>query len=319
MGEAGVGRHNTFQAALAALSKAWPTSDVARAVAPYLQLVVDGTGGLDTDAVPLALAATARLAFAVVDQSGAIRASDAAFSALGLSDTGSSSMTHLLTSVGRGEPALGLVETRSGGIVAVCAAEGVNASTWPLTASLRSALKRNSALIAVMAFAPTGASDLALSAIAIFGLSELEARIAVALLEAPTLEIAANRVGVGRETARDALAGAMRKVGVRRTPLLVRRLTDLICGDVLSPEGDPLIEAIGLTVSEARVTRLAAEGGSVASVATALGLKPATVKSHLHAAFGKAGVTRAKDLGRLDVELRSLRTLSRAQEIVPES
>ncbi len=317
MGEAGVRQQDTFQGALAALSGVWPTSDVARVVGPYLQRVVDGIGGLDTDEVPLALAANAALAFAVVDERGAIRASGPGFAALCVSDTGSTSMTHLLTRAGRGEPALGLVETRSGGVVAVCAAAGDNASTWPLSQALRSALERNSALIAVMAFAPAGASDLALRAVAVFGLSELEARIAVALLEAPTLEIAASRAGVGRETARDALAGAMRKVGVRRTPLLVRRLTDLICGEALSPEGDPLIDALGLTVSEAKVTRLAAAGGSVASVATALGVKPATVKSHLHAAFGKAGVSRAKDLGRLDVELRALRTLSSAQEIVP--
>ncbi len=297
----------------------WPASDVATEVGPYLQNVVDSIGGLDLDEAPFAGAPTAALAFAIVDRKGSVRTSDDNFAALGIDIHASRTIVRLLGLAGRGEPALGLVESRSGAMVAVCVASSARAATWPMSDELRSTLEVTPQLVAMMAYAPARASELALRAVAVFGLSELEARVAVALLEAPTLEIAASLVGVGRETARDALSGAMRKMGVRRTPLLIRRLSDLICGDTFPANGDPLTDALGLTAGEAKVTRLTAEGGTTASVAEALGVKPETVKSHLRSAFSKAGVTRAKDLARLDVELRALGALARAQEVTPQS
>jgi DNA-binding CsgD family transcriptional regulator/pimeloyl-ACP methyl ester carboxylesterase len=317
MSPADRGRDGAPAKALTAVAGVWPESNVADVERRHIQRVLDAIGGLDSDAAPVAILPTSALAFAVIDKRGAMRGCDASFAALALGDVDVGPISRLLTRAKRRGTALGLAETASGAVIALCAASPLNARAWPLTEALRCTLDRAAEPMVLMAFAAERASQLAFEAVAMFGLSELEARIAVALLEAPTLDIAANRVGVGRETARDALAGAMRKMGVRRTPMLVRRLTDLIHDGTVSEEGEPLAEALDLTAGEARVTRLTADGATTADVAATLGVKPETVKSHLRSAFSKVGVSRAKDLGRLDVEMRTLRALSRAREVVP--
>jgi DNA-binding CsgD family transcriptional regulator/pimeloyl-ACP methyl ester carboxylesterase len=290
---------------------------VARFVTPYLRAVVLGIGGLALDEVPFATTPVAAMAFGLIDRSGRIRACDLNFTGLGIGEAGVPSLLRLVTQAARGQPALGILEVGSGGVIAVCVATPAGAVAWPMGPVLRSTLDSASEQFALMAYAPARASDLALSAVAAFRFSELEARVAVAMLEAPTIEIAAARVGVGRETARDALAGAMRKMGVRRTPLLIRRMTDLICGETFPVEGDHMREALGLTAAEAKTARLTAQGSTTASVARTLGVKPETVKSHLRSAFSKVGLARAKDLSRLDVELGALHALSRAREMGP--
>ena len=314
-----IGRRANLSEALTAVAGVWPESNVADIEGRHIQHVLDGIGGLDSDAAPLAISPDSSLAFAVVDKGGVVRGCDLSFAALALGDADVASMNRLLARARRGEAAVGLAETMSGVVVAVCAASPSHARAWPLTESLRSTLDRAADPMVLMAFAAERASELAFEAVAMFGLSELEARVAVALLEAPTLEIAASRVGVGRETARDALAGAMRKMGVRRTPMLVSRLTDLIHDGTFFEEGEPLAEAFDLTAGEARVTRLTADGATTADAAAMLGVKPETVKSHLRSAFSKVGVSRAKDLGRLDVEMRTLKALSRAREVIPRA
>jgi pimeloyl-ACP methyl ester carboxylesterase/DNA-binding CsgD family transcriptional regulator len=309
-------RGATLGEAMARLWGAWPASGVAPTEVSAIQRVVDSIHGFDLDNIPVVTAPAPALAFAVVDKSGEIRCRDPGFAELPTDSGESESVSRLLRRARRGDSAVGLAETRSGEVVALCGASPENALAWPLSDALRAALEHASEPVVLMSFSPTLASGVALGAVSAFGLSALEARVAVALLEAPTLDIAASRVGVGRETARDALAGAKRKMGVSRTPMLVHRLTDLICGMSFLDEGDPLIDALDLTLGEARVARLSAEGASTATVARALGVKPATIKSHLRSAFSKAGVTRAKDLGRLDTELRALGALAQAREFV---
>jgi len=316
MSTPGSGQHGTLPGALSAVDGVWPDSTVAHTEGRHLQDVLDGIGGFDTDAAPIAIAPTSALAFAVVDKSGVLRGCDASFAATGLGDSRGVSIRRLITRARSGDPAVGLAETSFGAVVALCAALPLYADAWPLTELVRSALERAAEPVVLMAFAAERASQLAFEAVEMFGLSELEARVAVALLEAPTLEIAASTVGVGRETARVALAGAMRKMGVRRTPMLISRLIDLIHGGTLEDEGDGVAEGRDLTAGEARVTRLTADGASTAEVAAMLGVKRETVKSHLRSAFSKVGVSRAKDLGRLDMEMRMLKALSRAREVV---
>ena len=298
------------------LTDIWPKVESATVEGRHIQGVFDMMGGLETEAVPLASAASSALAFAIIDTRGRLRTADAAFAALGVVDFGGHAMERLASRARRDGRVVGLVETTAGASVAVCAALPDQTLAWPVAEALCREIASLADPIVLMALAPTRASALALQAMVVFGLSELEARLAAALLEAPTLEIAAGRVGVGRETARGALAGAMRKMGVRRTPLLVRRLADLIHQGTISADGDPLAEIFDLTAGEAKVTRLSAEGATTADVAAALGVKPETVKSHLRSTFSKSGVARVKDLSRLDVELRTLTALSRAREVV---
>ena len=304
----------SFSEAFATSGARWPVSEPAAVAEPYLQQVLDAIGGLELNAVPSVPMREAALAFAVIDPRGVVRAADPAFPFP--ADDLPPAFTHLCRQARRGEPAIGLAETAEGALISVCVASADAASVWPLGEAIRSALNMAEDQVVVMAFKPLRQADIGRRAASAFGLSELESRVVAALLEAPTLDIAASRIGVGRETARGALNGAMRKVGVKRTPDLVRRLTNLMCGASADEDDDVLGEALALTPAQARVAGLTAGGASVADVAETLGVKADTVKSHIKSVYGKSGIARAKDLGRVDVELRTLKMLSRAREVV---
>ncbi|HEX7761039.1 MAG TPA: alpha/beta fold hydrolase, partial [Caulobacteraceae bacterium] len=142
-----------------------------------------------------------------------------------------------------------------------------------------------------------------------------------ALLDSPNLESAAARIGVGRETARDALRGAMRKAGAKRSPDLVRRMMDLMCGDHPPAANleSTLRSAFGATPAEARAAARFAEGLTARQVAAALGVKEATVRGQLKSIFAKTGVRKAKDLVRLCMEAGALATLTSMSESVVET
>jgi len=163
---------------------------------------------------------------------------------------------------------------------------------------------------------PSRSSELARRAARALDLTALEARLAEALLFAPNLDVAAADVGVGRETARDAVRRIHAKAGVRRTPELIGRLIAIMCvtGDV--PGGDEALaeSAFSLTPAEARAAALVARGSTTREAAQALGLSPETVKSHMKAVLQKTGARGAKDLARLLVEARELVAVASAAE-----
>ncbi len=210
----------------------------------------------------------------------------------------------------RGEPRMGLIETADGVVVVAWAGAGAAAERWPLTPQARRALEAPGRVLVVI-FAPTRSSELAASAADAFGLSPLEARLAEAFLSAPTLEIAAAQVGVGRETARDAQDRIMAKLGVRRSTDIVRRLTELMCAapDEAPTASEALVETLGLTPAEAGVALRVAAGRSHRETADDLGLKLETVRGYAKAALAKVGVARAKDLARLVTEIQALSRL----------
>lgn len=216
--------------------------------------------------------------------------------------------------------ASGLVEGCDGAALAACAGVGEAAAGWPLPEACRTVMAGSARRVALLCFAPSRASDLAARASQAFGLTPLEARLAEALLDAPNLEAAAARIGVGRETAREALKKAMKKAGARRSPDLVRRMMDLMCGDHATP---PALEVVlastfGATAAEARAAARFAQGLTAREVAEQLGVKDATVRGQLKAVFAKTGVNKAKDLVRLAAESSTLAVLSGAAETVLE-
>lgn len=216
--------------------------------------------------------------------------------------------------------ASGLVEAENGAAIAACAGTSDSAIGWPLNEDCRRSLNGRGKRVVLLCFAPSRASDLAARASEAFGLTPLEARLAEALLDAPNLEAAAGRIGVGRETAREALKKAMRKAGARRSPDLVRRMMDLMCGDHPAP---PAIEEVlgssfGATAAEAKAAARFAQGLTAREVAELLGVKEATVRGQLKAVFAKTGVNKAKDLVRLAAETSTLAALAGAAETVLE-
>jgi pimeloyl-ACP methyl ester carboxylesterase/DNA-binding CsgD family transcriptional regulator len=214
--------------------------------------------------------------------------------------------------------ASGLVEARDGEAVACCAGLREVSGGWPMPDACRAMLEDGAKRIVLLAFSPSRSSDLTQRAAEAWGLTPLEARLAEALLDAPNLEAAAAQIGVGRETAREALKKAMRKAGAKRSPELVRKMMDLICGDhPPAPDLEATLAAsFGATPAEARAAAAFARGLTAREVAAALGVKEATVRGQLKAVFAKTGVNKAKDLVRLAVETSSLAVMTSNAESV---
>lgn len=257
---------------------------------------------------------------AVVEANGELALADEVFSRWFGGQTDVMAFRRLVRLALREGRASGLVEGHDGAALAACA--GVRDFTvgWPLPDACRAALAGPARRVALLCFAPSRASDLAARAAEAFGLTPLEARLAEALLDAPNLEAAALRIGVGRETAREALKKAMKKAGARRSPDLVRRMMDLMCGDHAAP---PSIEAVlagafGATAAEARAAARFAQGMTAREVAGALGVKDATVRGQLKSVFAKTGVNKAKDLVRLAAEASTLAAVTGTAETVLE-
>jgi pimeloyl-ACP methyl ester carboxylesterase/DNA-binding CsgD family transcriptional regulator len=260
------------------------------------------------------------LGFAVVEAGGDLAHADADFRKWFGAAPDLAAFRRLIRLALKDGQASGLVEAANGAALAVCAGVREAAVGWPLPAECRLALAGPARRVVLLCFAPSRAGDLAARAAGAFGLTPLEARLVEALLDAPNLEAAASRIGVGRETAREALKKAMKKAGARRSPDLVRRMMDLMCGDHPVP---PALEAVlassfGATAAEARAAAHFARGLTAREVAEALGVKETTVRGQLKAVFAKTGVGKARDLVRLAAEASTLAALTGSAETVLE-
>lgn len=216
-----------------------------------------------------------------------------------------------------GRPSLGLLETADGAVVAAWAGTDAEAERMAHDAQARAALAGRRRVLVVV-FAPSRSSELAARAVAAFGLSPLESRLAEAFLFAPTLEIAAAQVGIGRETARDALERVMAKTGARRSTEIVKRLADLMSAVHDAPDASAELvgAAFGLTPAEAGVALQVAAGATHREAAERLGLRPETVRSYAKTVLAKTGVARGKDLARLVAEAQALSKLATVAEPV---
>ena len=247
-----------------------------------------------------------------------LRHADARFTGWLADPSARTACLKLLDLARHGETRFGLIEMPDDGVIAICAAPAAAALAW--TPGLTTQLSDPDAEAALVAFAPSRSVDLVRSAADAFGLTPLEARLVEALLQAPTLQVAADRLGVGRETAKEALANAMRKVGVERTTQLLSRIIDLISGAIepatTAAELPPLSE---LTPAEARIAMALARGETAEAASRGLGLSIHTVKSHRKTIFSKLGINRARDLNRVMVELQELRRLTARAEVRPEA
>ena len=225
----------------------------------------------------------------------------------------------LIQKVAKGERGIGLVTAADGGVLSVLAARREQTVSWRMVASEFDS-RPDPRDVLLVAFAPSKSSALVARAAETIGLTPLEAKLAEALLDAPNLALAADSIGVGRETAKDALRGAMRKAGVASAAQFVGRIVDLSCEAQGEAGADPelLSRAMGLTPAEARVTAAIAGGGDAKSIAESLGLAEETVKSHRRAVFLKTGVNRSRDLRRLISEVAELDRLASASQVLTD-
>jgi pimeloyl-ACP methyl ester carboxylesterase len=215
-----------------------------------------------------------------------------------------------------GKPVVGLVPTDAASVYPVLAAQVSPGSKWSdlVADSIGQAGEGDVILIA---FAPSRSKDLVIQAARAIGLSALEAELIAALVEEPSVESAAYRLGLSVDAAREAMRRAIRRTGARNASQLVGRVIDLGSGMADHPfhlphGADPLL---GLTASETRLARLIADGRSGATTARELGLSAETVKSYRRTIFAKLGINRTRDLRRLMTDTRALQDLDHAVEV----
>ncbi|HYE44247.1 MAG TPA: alpha/beta fold hydrolase [Caulobacter sp.] len=304
-----------------AVLEGWASLEATAARDPAaLAEVLAEAARLDVSAGLAAVAPEGSVGAAVISPSGLLAQADPQFLRWFGNPLDSPAFRRLIRLAQKQGQASGLIETADGRVIAACAATEQIALRWPLSEASRGQLVLPGRRVALLGFAPSRVSDLAVRAAQAFGFTPLEARLAEALLDAPNLAEAAGRIGVGRETAREALKKAMRKAGAKRSPDLVRRMMDLMSG-MAAPAGD--VEAVlralfGATPAEAKAAARFAEGLTAKEAAAALGVKEATVRGQLKAVFAKTGVNKAKDLVRLTVEAGALTALTQASETVVE-
>lgn len=301
-----------------ALLDGWESLETALVNEPQAVFAaLDEAARLDAAHGSVTVAPRSGLGFAVLGPAGDLVHCDPPFSRwLGGADN--PAFRHLARLAQKDGRASGLVETPDGAVLSACAALPDMAAGWPLPDDCRAALHGAPRRLALFCFAPSRAGDLASRATEAFGLTPLEARLVEALLDAPSLDAAAVRIGVGRETAREALKKAMRKAGASRSPDLIRRMMDLMCGDHAAPVAleAVLANSFGATAAEARAAARFAQGLTAREVAESLGVKEVTVRGQLKAVFAKTGVNKAKDLVRLAAEAGAMAAMTNANETV---
>jgi pimeloyl-ACP methyl ester carboxylesterase/DNA-binding CsgD family transcriptional regulator len=259
---------------------------------------------------PRPIMAPEGLATAAIDSRGRIRAADDRFRAwFGAGGVDPAMARKALAGGGAVRTPISTVDGRES---LVALGRGPLVSAWPLAAPVRAALMREPGLAAAVGVAVSGAEVLRAEAMRAFGLSPLEARVAAALAEHGKLPLASRRCGVGYEAAREALDRAMRKTGVRRQAELVGRLLALGLG-AWHPPADMaamLADAFDLTIRQARLAALVAEGAARADAARALGLSDAVAKDELSVVFETLNVPSAPALSRVVTETAALAVLT---------
>jgi pimeloyl-ACP methyl ester carboxylesterase/DNA-binding CsgD family transcriptional regulator len=285
-----------------------------------LAAVLEDAARLDLSEALFTLIPGRALGVAIVGSGGQTLWTDDAFAAWFGDPAEDAAARRLLRLAMRGGQASGLLEASDGAVIAGCAATGAMALRWPLPAEALALLAADPRRVALLGFAPSRVSELAARAAEAFGLTPLESRLAEALLDAPGLDAAADRVGVGRETARDAIRSAQRKTGARRSSDLVRLLLDMMCGDQPEPPdlAEVFVTAFGATPAEARAAAHFARGLTAREAAEAMGTAESTVRGQLKAIYAKAGVSKSRDFVRLAAEAGVLVSMSRTAETVAE-
>ena len=305
----------------AAIFAAWPAlNDRDPVWRELLQEITTAAGRLHPSVGTSASIHPDAIAVALVDCRGQARHASPRFLDW-VGDPGASAdCRRLIQKAAKGERGIGLVTAQDGGVLSVLAARREQTVSWRMVADAVDT-RPDPRDVLLVAFAPSKSSALVARAVEAIGLTPLEAKLAEALLDAPNLAIAADSIGVGRETAKDALRGAMRKAGVTSAAQFVGRIVDLSCEAQGQVGCDPelLSRAMGLTPAEARVTAAIAGGGDAKTIADDLGLAEETVKSHRRAVFLKTGVNRSRDLRRLISEVAELDRLSSASQVLTDS
>jgi pimeloyl-ACP methyl ester carboxylesterase/DNA-binding CsgD family transcriptional regulator len=185
------------------------------------------------------------------------------------------------------------------------------ALTWSLPTDLAAAARGLAGGVVILA-AQAGERPLT-AACRAYGLTGLQTRLAIESIRSGSIRLAAERLGLAHDTAREALADALKRVGAPRLPALVGRLTSLAFGVLADGAERALLDEVwGLSPRQAQIAGLVAEGLPRRAVGDALGVSEAVVKKEVDRVYAIVGVTTAAALSRKIAEARALSGMTRA-------
>jgi DNA-binding NarL/FixJ family response regulator len=191
-------------------------------------------------------------------------------------------------------------------------ARAAQAAGWRLPPQLRAAAQAHPDHVVILTSRFGGVRPLE-AACHTYGLSGLQTRVALEAIRTGSAKAAARRLGIAHDTARQALAEAMKRTRAPRLPALVARLTALAFG--VLPEADSaeiLGDLWGLTPRQAAIAGLIADGLTRAAAATALGVSEAVIKKELDRVYLLLQVSAGAALARKLVEAKALNWLTLA-------
>lgn len=147
-----------------------------------------------------------------------------------------------------------------------------------------------------------------LSACEAYGLTDLQQRTVMAVMNTGSIKLAAARAGIAYVTARETMSDVFKRVGVRGTPGLIMQLSALAFGVLpLGGKANPLLTDIwGLTERQAAVAALIVEGHSRAEAGVLLGLSESVIKKEIERVFATLEITSAAALARTLSEAAAL-------------
>ena len=181
---------------------------------------------------------------------------------------------------------------------------------WVLSEDIRAAASRFPNTVIVIAATPPSRSDGLNLACRMFGLTALQTRIVIALIEGGSTRAAATRAHVSYHTAREAIAEAMTRMAVTKASTLVETVTLMSFGITSDATTiDMMCDQFGLTPRQLVIASAIANGASREEAANECCLSSAVIKKELDRIFITLGVSSATALARLIAEARILSSL----------
>ncbi|MDP1874945.1 alpha/beta fold hydrolase [Phenylobacterium sp.] len=201
-----------------------------------------------------------------------------------------------------------------GSVAVMLIASPLAARGWPLSPTI--AAVAGEARFVALTYRPFAHPNLVGRACEGWRLTSLETRVVSALLANDNLKVAARTAGVAYETAREAIAAALRKAGARRQADLVRRLHMAAgVGEFDLAEVGLFAPALGLPLRQAAVCRLVAMGLTRPEIAATLRVSEHVVKAELKRLFETLGVRTAGALSEVAVQASILLALAGADNL----
>ncbi|WP_293675896.1 alpha/beta fold hydrolase [uncultured Phenylobacterium sp.] len=255
------------------------------------------------------------VAAAVYDASGRQLAATSAFTAAGCDDLIDRDR---LADIAAGVDAVWDHVTRngesSGATALIVYAPAARAVTWRVPPEQHAVAAANGRSVVVLTTALDPRAAPLRDACIAYGLNGLQTRVALATIRLGAIKPAAEALNLSYQTAREALAQAMKRAGARRLPELVTRLTTLAFGVFPGQRSssDVLADVWGLSERQITIAGMVAEGADRQRVARLLGVSLGLVKKELDAVYALLHVGSGAALARKLVEARALSWLTAA-------